>query len=733
MAIIEMHGAAVSRNSPCPCGSGRKFKRCCLGSTEEVPARAEGTVPRLHSSFHGRKVILLGDFEEAQRLTDEGTTLLHAGDPGQAAQRLRAARREFPDHPCILNNLAIACHEMGEIAEAIRIEEDVLERIMPDNVFAMGSLVHYYLAAGRDQDARAMGDRLSATAPEDCFWFVRKCEGLARLRRHADILRAAEAYAVVRDDPRWTAPARHFFAGTACANLGQEGEARRHLERAVGDARFRERSGPLLDRLREGRGPGTLEEVWPYLDLGDWVPRSCIEHVLQTSGVPGSADDVVGQRADDEATARIRRWPLLAEAMLYVFDGSGGTSVAAVEMLGLLATPRALEILGRIADGIYGSDEARRAAMQGLIDAKVRDARKPCQIWQDGEWQEMSASPTEIREDATRELPNAQQALYERGVEALRRGDAAEAERLNRELLRKEPRAMPARHNLAAALFRLGREGEAVAALRENLKIDPSYLFSPAMLARILLRDGDVAGARATLDAVEMADAVHPDAIAEFLAARAHVELLDREGNPERAAGFIDTVRDLAPEHPVLRIPGTGFLLRVRRRAYRSARRLRLRRLEALRCRPLPERADAEACLAPYTPGQLLAIGLALGIPRTRGARGKIRGAIRSAMRDPDRVRTTVESLEAGDRDAFREVVAAGGSMRYVDFTRAHGTDVRDAPNWHRTPPGTLLGRLKSRGLLAEGTVRGVPSVLVPYEVLESWRVVCVPATTAGS
>jgi uncharacterized protein YecA (UPF0149 family) len=26
---------AASRNSPCPCGSGKKFKRCCIRETEE--------------------------------------------------------------------------------------------------------------------------------------------------------------------------------------------------------------------------------------------------------------------------------------------------------------------------------------------------------------------------------------------------------------------------------------------------------------------------------------------------------------------------------------------------------------------------------------------------------------------------------------------------------------------------------------------------------------------------
>jgi uncharacterized protein YecA (UPF0149 family) len=29
----------VGRNDPCPCGSGRKFKRCCLWRSTAAPAR----------------------------------------------------------------------------------------------------------------------------------------------------------------------------------------------------------------------------------------------------------------------------------------------------------------------------------------------------------------------------------------------------------------------------------------------------------------------------------------------------------------------------------------------------------------------------------------------------------------------------------------------------------------------------------------------------------------------
>jgi len=35
--------AQVGRNDPCPCGSGKKYKRCCLGSEEDAAAASGST------------------------------------------------------------------------------------------------------------------------------------------------------------------------------------------------------------------------------------------------------------------------------------------------------------------------------------------------------------------------------------------------------------------------------------------------------------------------------------------------------------------------------------------------------------------------------------------------------------------------------------------------------------------------------------------------------------------
>jgi Tfp pilus assembly protein PilF len=69
--------AAVSMNSPCPCGSGKKFKRCCGARTQQTAGEArlrEYTQAAL--SFQAR-----GDYPQAERMVDHALAL-ESGDSG---------------------------------------------------------------------------------------------------------------------------------------------------------------------------------------------------------------------------------------------------------------------------------------------------------------------------------------------------------------------------------------------------------------------------------------------------------------------------------------------------------------------------------------------------------------------------------------------------------------------------------------------------------------------------
>lgn len=71
----------VGRNDPCPCGSGLKYKKCCLGNKETVHAGAGGVSAELLESLKGRT---FGSLKEANAFVG-----------WQVAQQSRQARAEF--------------------------------------------------------------------------------------------------------------------------------------------------------------------------------------------------------------------------------------------------------------------------------------------------------------------------------------------------------------------------------------------------------------------------------------------------------------------------------------------------------------------------------------------------------------------------------------------------------------------------------------------------------------
>lgn len=72
-----MGASSVGRNDPCPCGSGKKHKKCCLPKEEALPgyypleghAMVQDPLDRL--SNRANEAIQRGHFKEAERLCQE--------------------------------------------------------------------------------------------------------------------------------------------------------------------------------------------------------------------------------------------------------------------------------------------------------------------------------------------------------------------------------------------------------------------------------------------------------------------------------------------------------------------------------------------------------------------------------------------------------------------------------------------------------------------------------------
>jgi len=103
--------AKTGRNDPCPCGSGRKFKHCCLGA----PAGAGGRGAPLAAG------------PGAAELFQQGLQLQAAGQPAAAAERFRAVLRQAPDNVEAHVNLGNALIDLAQPAAALASYQRALQ------------------------------------------------------------------------------------------------------------------------------------------------------------------------------------------------------------------------------------------------------------------------------------------------------------------------------------------------------------------------------------------------------------------------------------------------------------------------------------------------------------------------------------------------------------------------------------------------------------------------------
>ena len=54
--VIREHNKKIGRNDPCPCGSGKKYKNCCLNEDDKFNTRRELTAQEMAQIKFGTKM-----------------------------------------------------------------------------------------------------------------------------------------------------------------------------------------------------------------------------------------------------------------------------------------------------------------------------------------------------------------------------------------------------------------------------------------------------------------------------------------------------------------------------------------------------------------------------------------------------------------------------------------------------------------------------------------------------
>jgi len=687
--------------APCRCGSGKKYKWCCLAKDREAaskpgaPSSADGPAGSLLGSD---KVIAL-DLVEGERLNTKGMRLLSRGKYTEARSAFLAAIEAAPLPPAAHNNLALVTFILGDLQEAIRLQERAIDQIPIENVFGMANLVHFYLTAGRESEAESLAEKLTARELRDISALGKTCEVLARLARHTAILAAVEQYYGALDAPVC------FFAGIAAANLGRYDRAIAYLNRIERRAAHRARATATIRRIQQGAGPGTIEGNWPYFHAQELFPRSIL-------------DRLTGNKKDDSAMRAAMDNAAFVDTLAAILNENGGKDPAALEGLRFVRHPRADELLQTVAKGTFGPDELRLTAVRLLNERGTWPYGEPHKVWLKGSWTMLGGRGFELNPEAgTGPIPERVMPLYEKAVVAGQDGQWKKAERLWRRFLRKLPDNCAGHHNLGVALLQLDREPEAEQHIRKAMELDPAYVFAPCSLAVLLLRRERVAEARELLDAVEVPDELHPDTFACYCAAQ--VQLAMAEKQIEHAIGWLDMGTAAAPDNGplaelremlALPIGLHGFVDQLRERAL--AKRAKLRR------RVLRPDAPLEECYGAYTKERLRGMAQALRLRRTGTLRKQaLLETVCERLRRPETVRALLDGLSDEDHAVLHACRQAGGVADYAAFTREHGTDTDDPVMSHAQPRLDPLQHLESLGLLVEATVNHRESVFIPSEL----------------
>lgn len=113
---------SVSRNAPCPCGSGKKYKKCCLGQEEKraAEARREATLAReqrLLKQVAGHDPFINYALE-LEELSNRANDLTCAGQWEEAEACCRELLERFPDEIDGHHRLYACCKASGDYLNA---------------------------------------------------------------------------------------------------------------------------------------------------------------------------------------------------------------------------------------------------------------------------------------------------------------------------------------------------------------------------------------------------------------------------------------------------------------------------------------------------------------------------------------------------------------------------------------------------------------------------------------
>jgi len=141
----------VGRNDKCPCGSGKKYKRCCLGADERRQsaklATAQPPLPPV--------VLWDDDEDEFERTTNGVIDLIEQGKFDDAERSCEELRRKWPKMIDWMDRLALVRDAQGRYAEAAALNRQAAEFARTNGGFDDEGIQWYLEKAARQEEMAA--------------------------------------------------------------------------------------------------------------------------------------------------------------------------------------------------------------------------------------------------------------------------------------------------------------------------------------------------------------------------------------------------------------------------------------------------------------------------------------------------------------------------------------------------------------------------------------------------
>jgi len=158
----ELSPLSLCRNDPCPCGSGLKYKKCCLAKNKGRPSSAVRFEPIEIKTDALTPEESKNSFPAISPEDDELMATLYYNlhehpdtidsENCDYFQKLNALRAKYPDNPVILNYITNGYDLLGDEDQVDKLIAETYEKF-PDYLFAQTAQANLYLNDGFPEKA----------------------------------------------------------------------------------------------------------------------------------------------------------------------------------------------------------------------------------------------------------------------------------------------------------------------------------------------------------------------------------------------------------------------------------------------------------------------------------------------------------------------------------------------------------------------------------------------------